>query len=152
MLSDEVTGFLEGGRLIHIGTRNAELEAAGMQASAIVVEPDRSHVVAFVPVCGSEDTMANLHANGQVALCVARPVDERACQVKGVFAGARPAEPGERSTIEAQLDEGLRQLEEIGIPRQLYAAHSRWPCVAVRVRVTDVFNQTPGPGAGAPIT
>jgi len=27
-----------------------------------------------------------------------------------------------------------------------------WPAVAIRVRANALFNQTPGPGAGAPIT
>jgi hypothetical protein len=152
MLNDEVTEFLEGGRLIHFGTRNADLEATGVQGSALVVEPDRAHIVAFLPVCGSEETLANLHANGQAALCAGRPVDERACQVKGVFVSVRAADAHERDVIETQLEVGLRQLEEIGIPRQLYTGHPHWPSVAVRLRVTEVFNQTPGPGAGAPIT
>jgi hypothetical protein len=29
-----------------------------------------------------------------------------------------------------------------------YESWQVWPCVAVRVRVTALFDQTPGPGAG----
>ena len=89
---------------------------------------------------------------GQAALCFARPVDDHACQVKGTYVEARSATKAERAIVDAQWDQSLRQLEQIGIPRQLWAGYAVWPCVAVRVRVTEVFDQTPGPGAGARLT
>jgi len=151
-LTPEVASFVEGGQCIHIGTRNDQLEPTGVLVFAVTVDPDRSHVTAFLPTTGSEEVLANLQANGQAALCFGRPVDEHACQVKGVFVSARPAAKKERAAVDAQWEQSLRQLEQIGQPRVLRAGVAVWPSVAVRLRVTEVFNQTPGPGAGAPLT
>jgi hypothetical protein len=152
MLSPESVAFIEGGQCIYIGTRNDELESTGVIVIAALVDPDRTHVTAFLPKTGSEEVLANLEANGQAALCFARPVDDHSCQVKGVFVSARPATKKERAIVEAQWEQSLRQLEQISIPRVLWAGYSAWPCVAVCVRATALFDQTPGPGAGAPVT
>ena len=152
MLTPEVAAFVEGGQCIHIGTRDSELESAGMVVVAVVVDSDRSHVTAFLPKQGSEEVLANLQANGRAALCFGRPVDDHACQVKGTYVNARPATKKERAVVDAQWEQSLRQLEQIGIPRLLWSGYAVWPCIAIRVHVTDVFNQTPGPGAGAPLT
>ena len=55
-------------------------------------------------------------------------------------------------TLAAQWDGFLGSLEQIGIPRVATRAWVTWPAVAIRLRATAVFNQTPGPGTGAPFT
>ena len=80
-----------------------------------------------------------------------RPTDDRACQVKGVVVGTRAASEAERPVVAAQWDGFLGSLEQIGIPRVATKTWVTWPAVAIRVRVNALFNQTPGPGAGAPI-
>lgn len=152
MLTTELAAFIEAGQVVHIGTRNEELDATGMLAVAATVDADRTHVTVYLPVEGADEVLANLQANGRVALCFARPPDERACQVKGVFVGVRRAAAKERRIIGAQWEHSLQQLEQIGHSRALQASCATWPCLAVRVRATEVFNQTPGPGAGAPLT
>ncbi|NOT25043.1 MAG: hypothetical protein HOP16_02970 [Acidobacteria bacterium] len=151
MLTSDVATFLQGGQCIHLGTRSETLEPTGVVVVAVSVDSDRSHLTAFLPKVGSSEVLANLEANGRAALCFARPVDDHACQVKGTYVEARPATKKERAVVEAQWDQSLRQLEHIGMPRQLWSGYAVWPCVAVRVRVTEVFDQTPGPGAGAPL-
>jgi Pyridoxamine 5'-phosphate oxidase len=150
MLTAELAAFIEAGQVVHIGTRNEQLDATGMLAVAATVDAERTHVTVFLPPEGADEVLANLRANGQVALCFARPLDERACQVKGVFVEMRRATAKDRRAVEAQWEHALQQLEQIGYLRALHA-HAAWPCLAVRVRATDVFNQTPGPGAGAPL-
>jgi hypothetical protein len=39
-------------------------------------------------------------------------------------------------------------LEEVGVPREVSGRMSGWPAHAIDVQVVDVFEQTPGPGAG----
>lgn len=151
MLTPDLVAFLEGGQCIHIGTRNDRLQPTGAPVIAATVDPDRVHLTVFLPTVGSEDVLANLEANGQAALCFGRPVDDHACQVKGIFVSARAATTKQRVAVDAQREQCLQQLEQVGIPRLLWAGHTAWPCVAVRVRATEVFNQTPGPGAGAPL-
>jgi hypothetical protein len=45
----------------------------------------------------------------------------------------------------------MAELKAIGVPAALSQALITEPAVAVEIAVTDVFDQTPGPGAGAKI-
>ena len=151
MIDEHLAGFLEEGIGIHIGTRDRDLQPNGARAVAVKVENDRAHVVVYVARVAAERLLGDLESNGQVAVGFGRPVDDRACQVKGIFLEARPARDEERPFVAAQWEGFLGQLEQIGIPRAGSARWSTWPATAIRVRVTALFNQTPGPDAGAPL-
>lgn len=151
MIDGELTRFLEGPVGIHIGTRNERLEPSGARCLALVVEPDGAHVVVYMAAVAAARVLPDLESNGQAALSFARPVDERACQVKGVFVGVRDATEAERERIASQWEQFRANLEAIGIPRAGNAAWPTWPCVAVRLRVTQLFEQTPRPGTGGPL-
>jgi hypothetical protein len=148
MIDSELKAFLEGGLGIHIGTRTARLEPNGARVAAVTVEDDGLHLVAYVAETAVNRVLADLRATGPAALVFARPIDDRACQVKGIFVDARPALPVERDVIAAQWDRFLGNLEKIGIPRVASRGWITWPAVAVRLRATAVFEQTPGPAAG----
>lgn len=144
--------FLESGVSISIATRDAELAPDGTRVLAVKVDDDGVHVTAFLTARTAGPILQNLEANGQVALCFDRPSDSRACQLKGVFADSRRCRPAERVEIERQVSGFFSDLEMIGVPSAFLSGWVRWPAVAVRFRVTDVFHQTPGPGAGERLT
>lgn len=148
MLDPELAAFLQEGIAIELGTRNDRLEPNGTRVVAVVVDADGRHLVAYLPEASAPRVLPDLESNGQVAIVFSRPPDERACQVKGLFAGAQPASPGERPQVQAQWDRWLDRLASIGLARPMFDHYPPWPCLAVRVRVEAIFNQTPGPGAG----
>lgn len=151
MIERELAEFLEGPVGIHVGTRNERLEPSGARCVAVAVEPDGAHLLVYLAEVAAERVLPDLEANGQAAVGFARPVDERASQVKGVFVSARAATEAERPRVIAQWESFLDNLEQIGIGRAAYAAWVTWPCVAIRLRATALFNQTPGPGTGGPL-
>ena len=104
-----------------------------------------------MPTVAAGPVLDDLRANGQAAVVFARPEDDRACQVKGTFVSARPATADEEPLVQAQFDGFLRQLEIIGMPGESTRLWIVWPATAVRLRVTALFDQTPGPKAGAPL-
>lgn len=132
-----------------MGTRNARLEPNGARVIAVKVDADGGHLTAYVPAVDSAAVVADLEANGQAALAFARPADDRACQIKGEKVAIRPAEPSELAMVQEQWRGLIAQLTVVGIPPQATQRWTTWPCVAVRLRVTAAFDQTPGPGAGA---
>ena len=140
--------FLQEGVAIHIGTRNERLEPNGARVMALAVEDDRQHVIAYVPAIAAPRVLSDLEANQQGAVTVARPIDDRAAQVKGLFVSSWQATDEERPVVQAQWERCLDRLEAIGIPRAAAANWSVWPCIAIRLRVNAVFDQTPGPRAG----
>jgi len=151
-IEPELATFLQEGLAIHIATRNDKLEPWGSRVTAIKIDDDREHATVFVPEVAAKRIVADLESNGQVALGFVRPADERACQLKGVFVDSRPAAAGERGFVMDQWDRCLAGFEIVGYPRVATDRWTMWPCVAIRMRVTSLFSQTPGPGAGAPLS
>jgi hypothetical protein len=152
MIDDALAAFLQQGIAINIGTRNDRLEPNAAFVPAAVVEPGGTHLVAYVPRVAAAPVLADLEANGQAALVFARPQDDRACQVKGTFVSARDATDDEHAVVAAQFQGFMHQLEIIGMPGESTRPWIVWPCVAVRLKVTALFTQTPGPDAGAPLS
>jgi len=151
MIDPQLAAFLEQGVGIHIGTRNEQLQPNGARAVAAKVEGGGTHLVVYVAEIAAARLRVDLESNGQAAVVFGRPEDERSCQVKGVFVDTRPANDSERPLMQKQWDGFLGQLEMIGIPRVSATNWITWPAVAIRLKVTTIFEQTPGPQAGAQI-
>jgi hypothetical protein len=151
MLNPEVAAFLEDGQDIRVAICTARLGPVGYRAVAAVVDPGRTHVTAFVPEASAAALLENLEGNRQVAMSFGRPSDDRTYQVKGRLIASRPATADERAVIEGQLMGLGQQMAMLAIPIEHFAGWPHWPAVAFKVEVTAVFNQTPGPGAGAPL-
>ena len=151
MIDAQLAAFLEEGLSLHIGTRDAALNPEGARVAAVQVEAGGTHLLVYVPERAMPRLRANLDANGLAAVSFGRPIDERACQVKGIVVDMRPARDDEQALVAAQWDGFMRQLEAIGIQRAVAAGWSMWPAVVLRLRVTAVFEQTPKPDTGYPI-
>src|SRR5262245_52128574 len=150
MLDKSLTEFLEQGLAIHIGTRNSRMEPNGCRVTAVRVEAQGQHLIAFLPKAATPAVLEDLRSNGQAAVSFARPTDDRAVQVKGEFVSARDADPSEEAFVLGQWRGLLTELDVIGLAALTSTSTwLMWPCVAVTIRVTAVFSQTPGPEAGA---
>lgn len=151
MIDADLSAFVQARVGIHIGTRNQRFEPHGARALAVRVDDDGAHIVVYLAEVAAKRVLPDLEANGQAAVSFGRPIDDKACQIKGTFVSARAARPEERAEIVAQFESFLTNLEEIGIPRRLAQRWPTWPCTAIRLKATAVFTQTPGPGAGDPV-
>ena len=148
MIDKALASCIEEGIGIQIGTRNERLEPNGVHVLAVRVEDDGTRLVAFVPDICIGQVMPDLESNGQAALVFARPPDERACQVKGIFEGTVVPSESDRRFVLDQWDRWLERLASIGLPRVCFEHWPTWPCTGVRLRATALFNQTPGPNTG----
>lgn len=150
MLDRSLTEFLERGLAIHLGTRNQQMRPNGCRVTAVRVENQGQHLVAYLPKAATPAVLEDLRANGQGAVSLTRPIDDRAVQVKGVFVSERDADPSEEAFVIGQWNALLTELDIMGLAAlSSTSSWSMWPCVAVTLRVTAVFSQTPGPEAGA---
>jgi hypothetical protein len=93
----------------------------------------------------------NLESQPLIAIDLDLPTSHRACQIKGLYLSSRRARVAERELIERQVEAFAADLEQIGIPRQATSGWKAWPCIALELRVTELYEQTPGPGAGEPL-
>lgn len=148
MIGPELASFLEEGLGIHLGSRSAELDPNGARALAAKVEADGTMLAVYLSTAAAEIVLPDLQANGQVAVLFGRPVDDRSVQVKGAFLDIRDGRDNERAMVDAQWEGYLANLGMIGIPREVYDRGARWPVRVVRLRVTALFDQTPGTAAG----
>ncbi len=93
--------------------------------------------------------MANLRANGRMALTCVLPTNYRQVQLKGAYCCGGDTTAGDIRRAEGHRDAFIEQCEQVGLARNL--TMRLWPSdlVLVRFVVQEMFNQTPGPSAGA---
>lgn len=151
LISDEIADFIESGLSINVGTSSKALEPDGVIAWAAHVHEDRSQISIYLHKDAAQAMLRNLHVHPEIAVLFERPTNHRACQIKGTFVSTRNAKPAEQAKVAVQADRFCKELEGIGIPRALLAGLPIWPCQAVQIRATELFEQTPGPGAGEPL-
>jgi len=150
MLSEEIVEFVEGGVSLVVGTRDAGLRPDATRAAGLQVHPDRAHVTVHLPLATSDRALSNLRDNGAIAVVCSLPLTHRTFQLKGRVLGIRDADAEERKVVEPYRRHLAEELRAVGLPYRIAMQMTSWPCAAVDVEIESVFQQTPGPGAGAP--
>lgn len=151
LLPPEVARFLESGVSVLVGTRDASLVPEALRAVGARVEAGGAELTVFLPARTSARTVANLRDNGRIAVCFSRPIDHRSLQVKGRVLSLRGGDAVDRAAVERYVEALAACWQEIGVPATVTRRLGRWPALAARFRVEEVYVQTPGPGAGAPL-
>lgn len=151
MIPDSIVHLLETGVSVMVGTRNASLMPECTRAWGIQVVSDRLAVKIFLSETFAGETIDNLRANGMIAVTCTRPTDHITCQLKGrVTAITRMTQAG-RDRCRQWHHDFMAELKAVGVPPELPEAWIVEPTVAVEFAVSEVFDQTPGPGAGRKI-
>ena len=155
IIPDRVVEVLHGPAFMQIGTRDEALRPAHTLAVGAVIHEDRQTVTVFVPIARSERVLRDLTGNGRIALGVALASHE-AYQLKGTYVSSRPTDDADRVRQEAYRAALLASALAAGYPeaiaRPLTLGFAYSPGVAITFRAEEVFLQTPGPGAGTPLS
>jgi predicted pyridoxine 5'-phosphate oxidase superfamily flavin-nucleotide-binding protein len=151
MIPDSIVHLLKTGVSVMVGTRDASLMPECTRAWGIRVGTDRRAVTIFLSEAIAGKTLDNLRENGKIAVTCTRPTDHVTCQLKGRVQRMKPVTSANRETSLQWHREFMAELSAIGVPPALGEAWIVEPTVAVEMAVTDVFDQTPGPGAGKKI-
>jgi hypothetical protein len=150
VLSDEIVDFLSGGISFLAASRDAQNRPECVRAVGLRVEPGRQEVTLFLAVATGPRMERNLRENGRIAIMGSQQVTHRSLQIKGQVIALELAGESDRAALVAYLDKFSEILAFIGIPRDVSMRLNNWPAWAVRVRIDELYEQTPGPGAGAP--
>lgn len=115
---------------------------------------DRSRVTVLVPKDQNAELVEALRASRAVAVVFSQPSTHRTIQLKGTDARVEPAGDADRDRA-ARWSEGfVAELGALGYDRELVGTFV-WcdpaELVAVSFGPCAAFQQTPGPGAGAPL-
>ncbi len=151
MIPDSIVHLLETGVSVMIGTRNASLIPECTRAWGIQVAPDRHTMTIFLSETFAGETIENLRANGMIAVTCTRPTDHITCQLKGRVTTITQVTQAERDHCRQWHHDFMAELKAVGVPPELPEAWILEPTVAVEFAVSEVFDQTPGPGAGRKI-
>jgi hypothetical protein len=155
MIPDRVIELLHGPAYMQIGTRDAALRPAHTFAVGAVVHEDRETVTVFVPSARARRMLADLESNGRVALGIVLASHE-AYQLKGSYLSTRPTDASDLARQETYRKALLEDALRVGFPeeiaRPLTQGLAYTPAIAMTFRAEQVFLQTPGPGAGTPLT
>jgi hypothetical protein len=147
-LPPELFSLLDGPSIMHLATRNAELQPVSTFAFGLQTTGDGREVTVFLPATVAPGMIANLRDNGEMAVSVIRPTDHRALQLKGMWLGERRTSDADRAFVEGYRDALTQELGLVGVPRSIWRRVVWWPSLALRMEVREVYVQTPGPKAG----
>lgn len=148
VIPKEIAELFESGVSLLIGTRDAKLVPEATRGCGAVVHACRTQLTVFIPDTAGRIALANLKDNGKIAVNFSSVLDHKALQVKGKLVDTRPAREDEREILLRYHAAFTEVLYLVGIPRSVTRLLDDWPCTAVTFEVTDIFHQTPGPGAG----
>jgi len=146
--TDRVTRCLEHNVSVVVGSVDSSGEPSTCRALALASTDDFQTLTVYVPVATSKDTIANVATTRKLTVVATHPIDHLSVQFKGTAGTARLAREDEAQIVRKGFDGFAELLNTIGIPPRVTNAVTRWPAFAIEMRVSDIFDQTPGPKAG----
>ncbi|MBV9495361.1 MAG: hypothetical protein JOZ54_14025 [Acidobacteria bacterium] len=152
MSKDRLRDCAESGVSVFLGTADANGRPACCRAVALTSQDGYETVTVYAPVATAQETIANLATTRRIAIGLSRIPDHVSLQIKGVMRAVRLARPDEAPFVERQLEDFFSRLADLGLPRHVARRMNHWPAFAIDVSVEQVFDQTPGPNAGAAIS
>jgi hypothetical protein len=132
-----------------VATRDDRMRPSLQRGWALAVSEDGREVTVCVPAPPGSQTRENLEAGGAVAITCSRPTTYRTVQVKGQLVAIHDPTAEQRAAAEAHADAFSQEVEELGLPPGAGRRMFDTDLVAVTITVAELYDQTPGPRAGA---
>jgi hypothetical protein len=151
MVSDAVVDFLAVARSVSAGSCNALGQPYATRCAALRVQPDRQHVALFIGEVISQTLLRNVTETSRLAVQVSHPSDHRTVQLKGKSVRVGQAPDSDRAFVERWVQELAQVVDQLGMPYERVVRMAHWPATLIELRVEEIYLQTPGPGAGAPL-
>jgi hypothetical protein len=155
LLDEEAAAFLHRpGVSITAASRDARNVPRIGRCLGCRVTADRGRVTVFVASAQYAAFFDAIAASRAIAVVFSLPSTHRTLQLKGADAAVEPLASGDAEIFTRHVGDFVEELAALGYSREVVdAAH--W-CEAAEVRAvsftpTAAFEQTPGPGAGAPL-
>lgn len=111
-------------------------------------------VAVFVPLPASGGLLADVAANGRIAVVFCQPSTNRTLQLKGRDACTLAAAPIDAAIRARQLDAFVLEVAPEGFPEAMVRPRFDYPpeqVVTLAFTPCEAYTQTPGPDAGAPL-
>lgn len=152
-IGPEQAALLEGPVSMIVGSRDERLRPHAARALGCRLDNDRRRAFVLLPRDAGAQVLADLQANGRIAVVASQPTTNRTLQIKGSDAALRPCSAQDEALAERQLEGFIDEIGRLGFgPEVARALHGHAAgMVAVAFTVSEAFEQTPGPQAGTPL-
>jgi hypothetical protein len=151
VIDDGARELMLAGVATIVATRDDRMRPSLQRGWALAVSEDGREVTVCVSAAPGSRIRDNLESNGAVAITCSRPTTYRTVQVKGKVVGIRDPTAEQRADAEAHADAFSREVEELGLPPGTGRRMFDTDLVAVTIAAAELYDQTPGPRAGAPL-
>ena len=142
----------EGANVGFVGTRNRDLVPFGHRVSGWFLGADGRTLTTLVAEPLAADLLESLQDNGEVALTVDSFASHETYQLKGRYVRHRPVRREDLDVVDRIRERFSRGLRTVfSLPENIARAFTSRPGLAVEFEVSEVYLQTPGPGAGTRI-
>ena len=154
-IDDSLKAFLESGVSVLAGTRDSGLNPEITRAWGPRVSKDRKIFRLCVPVATSRKTLENLKENGLIAVSFSLPTTYKTVKLKDHYIETVEPNAADLRAVERHREAFCGLIEGLGVARRLL--DSFWQAelatspnlLAIRFHPDEIFDQTPGPNAGA---
>ncbi len=151
-LTPEQVAFITRDVSLSIASRDVRRVPSVCKAVGCRVAPDRRRVTLLVEAAANAQLLADLRATAAVAAVFSLPATHETLQLKGRDACVQAADAEDIALARAHNEAFAQHLVPLGYPLAFARAVHDFrddDLVAVSFTVSDIFAQTPGPGAGA---
>ena len=150
-IDDSLKEFIESGVATLVATGDSSGRPHVAYAWAPRVAENDGHMEVFIDTARADRTIANLRANGLIAVTMAHPVSYRSVQLKGNFGDVGEPSVEDQAYVQQRREDFLTCTSLVGDPPE--SIRNLWLEDVVRIAFTvdQAFDQTPGPDAGKPL-
>ena len=149
MIEPRIQRCLGAATSVLVGTVDAQGMPSCSHAVALKPDDDLTKVAVYLPIATSQQIIQDIATTRRLAVSATQVIEHYSVQLKGTAQTARLARDDEAAFVQAHHQAYMDVLHSIGIPRRLTRSLAYWPAFVVDLNVEEVFEQTPGPNAGA---
>ncbi|WP_037070536.1 hypothetical protein [Rhizobium sp. CF142] len=153
MLGSKLAEFIESPVMMLFATRDGSGRPMIGRGSGVRLDRSSGHLQFLASRCQWPKAVGEALVGRPIATTFVRAADYKACQIKGQILNAGPADAACQTLGEAYVAEQLARMLALGVTRmQLSSTLSDQDLVCLTIEPQEVFEQTPGPGAGRRLT
>jgi hypothetical protein len=154
-LTDDQARFLQGRVSIIAASRDVRRVPSVARAGACRVAADRRSITLLLPTLQCRQLLADIATTRALAVVFTEPSTHRTQQFKGSDAHETPVLPGDLELVAAHIQAFADAIMPLGYSRELALSVHDVPegrLTAVTFGIDAIFDQTPGPRAGAKVS
>lgn len=152
LLSQDNLAFIQQGVSISVASRDVRLVPSLTRALGCRLSDDGLQLRIMLVRSQSQDVIRDVEKSGAIAVVFTQPTTHRTLQIKGYDAGTVPFEALDQDCIARSRTAFTAEIAQLGFPvaftERLYGVAAE-DLVVITFTPENVFQQTPGPDAGA---